>query len=86
MPKAAKVTHPPRRPLNCESDPPLKALLPPPVTDTRQPGDNSCDRIYVLRETYGTWDNGREEHAWTHTQVHAALRPRGRVHRKAPRI
>eukprot|EP00966_Prymnesium_polylepis_P047550 1100954-Prymnesium_polylepis.1 len=29
MPKAAKVTHPPRRPLNCESDPPLKTLLPP---------------------------------------------------------
>eukprot|EP00966_Prymnesium_polylepis_P253643 5862760-Prymnesium_polylepis.1 len=28
MPKAAKVTHPPRRPLNCESDPPLKTLLP----------------------------------------------------------
>jgi len=30
-PKAAKVTHPPRRPLNCESDPPLKILLPPRV-------------------------------------------------------
>eukprot|EP00966_Prymnesium_polylepis_P163908 3789716-Prymnesium_polylepis.1 len=30
MPKAAKVTHPPRRSLNCESDPPLKTLLPPP--------------------------------------------------------
>eukprot|EP00966_Prymnesium_polylepis_P280947 6491047-Prymnesium_polylepis.1 len=30
MPKAAKVTHPPRRPLNCESNPPLKTLLPPP--------------------------------------------------------
>ena len=29
MPKAAKVTHPPRRPLNCESGPPLKTLLPP---------------------------------------------------------
>eukprot|EP00966_Prymnesium_polylepis_P148905 3440236-Prymnesium_polylepis.1 len=29
MPKAAKVTLPPRRPLNCESDPPLKILLPP---------------------------------------------------------
>eukprot|EP00966_Prymnesium_polylepis_P254373 5878550-Prymnesium_polylepis.1 len=29
MPKAAKVTHPPRRPLNCESEPTLKILLPP---------------------------------------------------------
>eukprot|EP00966_Prymnesium_polylepis_P266195 6149146-Prymnesium_polylepis.1 len=29
MPKAAKVTHPPRRPSICESDPPLKILLPP---------------------------------------------------------
>jgi hypothetical protein len=29
MPKAAKMTHPPRRPLNCESGPPLKTLLPP---------------------------------------------------------
>eukprot|EP00966_Prymnesium_polylepis_P085657 1983033-Prymnesium_polylepis.1 len=29
MPKAAKVTHPPKRPLNCESDPPLKTPLPP---------------------------------------------------------
>ena len=35
----------------------------------------------TLRETNDTWDNGRE-HAWT--QVHAALRPRGRVHCKAP--
>eukprot|EP00966_Prymnesium_polylepis_P090023 2084732-Prymnesium_polylepis.1 len=26
MPTAAKMTHPPRRPLNCESDPPLKTL------------------------------------------------------------
>eukprot|EP00966_Prymnesium_polylepis_P140919 3254427-Prymnesium_polylepis.1 len=29
MPKAAKVTHPLRRLLNCECDPPLKPLLPP---------------------------------------------------------
>eukprot|EP00966_Prymnesium_polylepis_P031956 743679-Prymnesium_polylepis.1 len=29
MPKAAKVTHPPRQRLNCECDPPLKPLLPP---------------------------------------------------------
>eukprot|EP00966_Prymnesium_polylepis_P093064 2154506-Prymnesium_polylepis.1 len=29
MPKAAKMTHPPRRPLNCENGPPLKPLLPP---------------------------------------------------------
>jgi hypothetical protein len=28
-PKAAKVTDPPRRPLNCESDPPLKTPLSP---------------------------------------------------------
>eukprot|EP00966_Prymnesium_polylepis_P199288 4617655-Prymnesium_polylepis.1 len=39
--------------------------------------------VNTLRETDGKWDNGRE-HAWT--QVHAALRPRGRVHCKAPRI
>ena len=32
--------------------------------------------VNTLRETDGTWDNGRE-HAWT--QIHAALRPRGRV-------
>eukprot|EP00966_Prymnesium_polylepis_P096559 2237214-Prymnesium_polylepis.1 len=36
----------------------------------------------MLRETDGTcWDNGYT-HAWT--QVHAALRSRGIVHRKAP--
>eukprot|EP00966_Prymnesium_polylepis_P183798 4260255-Prymnesium_polylepis.1 len=29
-PKAAKVTHPPMRPLNCESDPPLINPLVPP--------------------------------------------------------
>ena len=38
---------------------------------------------YGLRETDGTWDNGYT-HAWT--QVRAALRPRGIVHRKAPRV
>eukprot|EP00966_Prymnesium_polylepis_P082630 1913322-Prymnesium_polylepis.1 len=31
----------------------------------------------------GTWDNGYT-HAWT--QVRAVLRPRGIVHRKAPRV
>eukprot|EP00966_Prymnesium_polylepis_P200449 4644825-Prymnesium_polylepis.1 len=37
----------------------------------------------MLRETDGKWDNG-----YTHarTQVRAALRPRGIVHRKAPRV
>jgi hypothetical protein len=39
--------------------------------------------VNMLRETDGTWDNG-----YTHarTQVRAALRPRGIVHRKAPRV
>eukprot|EP00966_Prymnesium_polylepis_P175102 4051773-Prymnesium_polylepis.1 len=45
-------------------------------------------RANTLRETVrgttaGTWDNGYA-HAWT--QLRAALRPRGRVHCKAPRI
>eukprot|EP00966_Prymnesium_polylepis_P282347 6524258-Prymnesium_polylepis.1 len=39
--------------------------------------------VNMLRETDGTWDDGYS-HAWT--QVRAALRPRGIVHRKAPRV
>eukprot|EP00966_Prymnesium_polylepis_P014293 329930-Prymnesium_polylepis.1 len=41
----------------------------------------------MLRETDGTWDNGYHDgytHAWT--QVRVTLRPRGIVHRKAPRV
>eukprot|EP00966_Prymnesium_polylepis_P028179 651482-Prymnesium_polylepis.1 len=40
---------------------------------------SSCEHNpYVVRETDGTWDNDYT-HAWT--QVRAALRPRGIVHR-----
>eukprot|EP00966_Prymnesium_polylepis_P192128 4452373-Prymnesium_polylepis.2 len=51
MPKAAKVTHPPRRPSNCESDPPLKILLPPRGAETRRrwPLRPGCDRRWPLR-------------------------------------
>eukprot|EP00966_Prymnesium_polylepis_P271729 6277930-Prymnesium_polylepis.2 len=55
MPKAAKVTHPPRRLLNCECDPPLKPLLrftlyvPPPVPRGRPVVDR---RPAVRRETH----------------------------------
>ena len=43
MPKAAKMTPPPRRPLNCESGPPLKTLLPP----VKRP----VERIQVVVQT-----------------------------------
>ena len=45
MPKAAKVTHPPRRPLNCESGPPLKTLLPPREVDPPGGGSQPGRRV-----------------------------------------